>query len=248
VLQKLPVRVVSVGGGFEYGDAGPTHHGVEDVAIMRAQPGLTTIAPADAQQARAALLAMWDAPTPLYFRLGKDDTYAVPGLDGAFTSGRANLVRAGRDVLFVTLGAIAREAVAAAATLSQQGIDAGVLIVPTFNPDATDDIAAALASVPLVLTVEAHYVNGGIGSLVSEIAVERGIHTRIIRCGARSTHDGLSGSQTYYEQKHGISADALVATALQNLTPQPPLHAVGDMDAVTPPLHVVESGLGGEVQ
>jgi transketolase len=217
VLQKLPVRIVSVGGGFEYGDAGPTHHGVEDVAIMRAQPGLTVIAPADAAQARAALLATWDAPTPIYYRLGKDDRYALAGLDGAFALGKANRVREGRDVLLVTMGAIAREVMDAAETLAGHGIDAGVMIVPSFNPDPTDDLAAALAEVPLAMTVEAHYVSGGIGSLVAEIVAERGIGARVVRCGARETHDGTSGSQAYYEGRHGISSSALVQTAVNAL-------------------------------
>lgn len=217
VLQQLPVRVVSVGGGFEYGDAGPTHHGVEDVAIMRAQPGLMTVTPADAAQARAAVRATWDAPVPVYYRLGKDDHFALPGLDGAFAVGRANQVRAGGDLVFVTMGAAAREAVSAAETLSERGIAAGVLVVPTFNPDPADDIAAALAQTRLAISVEAHYVNGGVGSLVAEVIAERGLAARLIRCGVRQTHDGLSGSQRYYERKHGIAAAALVETALAAL-------------------------------
>jgi transketolase len=217
ILQRLPVRVVSVGGGFEYGGAGPTHHGLEDVAIMRAQPGIMTVAPADAMQARSAILALWDAPTPLYLRLGKDDQYAVPGLDGAFAAGRANLIREGGDLLFVTMGAVARDALAAADALAQQGVRAGVLVVPTFNPDPTDDLAAALADVPLAISVEAHYTSGGVGSWVAEVIAERGIPARLIRCGVRETHDGLSGSQGYYHRKHGIDSPSLVATAVAAL-------------------------------
>jgi transketolase len=217
ILQHLPVRVVSVGGGFEYGDAGPTHHGVEDIAIMRAQPGMMTVAPADAAQARTAIQATWDMPTPIYYRLGKDDAYTLPGLDGAFAVGRANLLRTGRDLLFVTAGAIAREALSAADMLAERGINAGVLIIPTFNPDPTDDLAAALASVPLAISVEAHYINGGVGSLTAEVIAERAIPTRLIRCGVRENHDGLSGSQAYYHRKHGIAAESLVETAVSVL-------------------------------
>ena len=89
ILHGLPVRIVGVGGGFEYGHAGPTHYALEDVAIMRTQPGLTCIAPADHQQARSALLATRDVPGPIYYRLGKDDRTTVPGLDGRFALGRA---------------------------------------------------------------------------------------------------------------------------------------------------------------
>src|SRR4029077_9179911 len=81
VLHELPVRIVGVGGGFEYGPAGPTHHSIEDVALMRTQPNLTVIAPADHLQTRTAILATWDLPGPVYYRLGKDDRAVVPGLD-----------------------------------------------------------------------------------------------------------------------------------------------------------------------
>src|SRR5919199_236251 len=67
ILHQLPVRIVGVGGGFEYGHAGPTHHGLEDVGIMRVQPGITLISPADHEQARAAMLSTWDVPGPVYY-------------------------------------------------------------------------------------------------------------------------------------------------------------------------------------
>jgi transketolase len=217
ILHQLPVRVVSVGGGFEYGDAGPTHHGLEDVAVMRTQPGIMTITPADAAQTRAALLATYDTPRPIYLRLGKDDQYTVPGLDGAFEAGRANMVREGRDLLLVSMGSIAPEVMAAADALHERGIEAGVMIVSSFNPDATADTAAALARYGLALTVEAHYVNGGLGSFVAETAAEGGIACRVVRCGVRETHDGISGSQNFYYRKHGIDRASLVETAVSLL-------------------------------
>jgi len=88
VLHQLPVRIVGMGGGFEYGTAGPSHHGLEDVGVMRLQPGLTVIAPADHQQARTAIAETWDLPGPVYYRLGKDDKTTVPGLDGRFALAR----------------------------------------------------------------------------------------------------------------------------------------------------------------
>src|SRR4051812_30183692 len=72
VLQKLPVRIIGVGGGFEYAPAGPTHYALEDVGALRMLPGLQVIAPADFRQCRSAFLSVHDAPGPAYFRLGKD--------------------------------------------------------------------------------------------------------------------------------------------------------------------------------
>src|SRR2546430_13511332 len=94
VLHNLPVRIVGTGGAFDYGTAGPTHHALADLGIMRMPPGLAVICPAGAQQTTSARHATWGLPGPLYFRAGKDETTCVPGLDGRFRLGGAELVRA----------------------------------------------------------------------------------------------------------------------------------------------------------
>ena len=141
----------------------------------------------------------------------------MPGLDGRFRHGRAELVRPGRDVCIVTTGSVAAEAAAAAATLAERGVDCGCLIVACLQPAPADDIAAALSQLPLALTVEAHYAAGGLGSLVSEVVAERGLRCRVRRCAVRTTPDGVSGSQRFMHQTHGLSREALVATALEAL-------------------------------
>ncbi len=83
VLHDLPVRIVGVGGGFDYGYNGITHFALEDYAVMRAQPDLTVVAPADSAQARAAVQATRDVGGPIYFRIAKQST-PVPGLNGRF--------------------------------------------------------------------------------------------------------------------------------------------------------------------
>jgi transketolase len=217
ILQRLPVRIVGVGGGFEYGTAGATHHALEDVGVMRLQPGLTVIAPADYEQTRTAVLATWARPGPIYYRLGKDDKTTVPGLGGRFELGRAQLIRDGTDLMIITMGSVASEAASAAAALADQGISCTVGVVASVNPAPVDDLAALLARFPLVLTVEAHYVTGAVGSLVSEVVAERGLGCRVVRCGVRVTPDGLSGSQGYLHQMHGLSSNAIVRTALHHL-------------------------------
>jgi len=217
VLHQLPVRVVGVGGGFEYGPQGTTHHGLEDLAVMRVQPGMTVIATADHRQHASALRATWDLPGPVYYRIGKDDTTEVPGLDGRFRLGRAELVRAGRDVCLVATGSVAAEAAAAAEMLGERGVDAGFVVVACLQPPPTDDIAAALGNVPAALTVEAHYAAGGLGSLVAEVVAERGIRCRLRRCAVLTTPDGVSGSQRFMHQAHGLTREALVETALEVL-------------------------------
>ncbi len=205
VLHGLPVRVLGVGGGFEYGSAGATHHGLEDVAVMRALPGLTVVAPADGAQAAAALSATWDLPGPVYMRLGKDDRSVVPGLDGRFALGRAQTVREGGGrVVLVALGPVAGAAVAAAEAMAGRGLDCTVVVVASVSPAPVDDLLDACRHAEVVVTVEAHAVNGGIGSLVCEIVAEHGPGCRVVRCGVRSSPDGVSGSEAFLNARHGL--------------------------------------------
>jgi transketolase len=206
VLHDLPVRVVGMGGGFEYGTAGASHHSLEDIGVMRTLPGLTVIAPADHQQARTALLQTWDLPGPIYYRLGKDDQTVVPGLDGRFELGRAQVVGTGRDALIVAMGPVAGEATAAAVELAAAGVACSVMVVASISPPPIVDLGQALSRFPLALTVEAHSLAGGVGSLVAEVIAEWGLGTRLVRCGVRSGSGGLSGSTAYMHDLHGLTA------------------------------------------
>jgi transketolase len=218
VHHNLPVRIIGVGGGFEYGPAGPTHHALEDIAVLRTQPGLTVIAPADDSQAQSALLETKDAPGPVYYRISKDEGTVIPGLDGRFRLGRAEVCRKGGDLLFIVTGSIAREVSAAASMLAEQGIDSTIMIVASVSPAPVEDLAEALSRFAVALTVEAHYTVGGLGSLVSEVAAERACGCRVIRCGVKRAPGALTGSRDYLNRAHGLSADSLVETAWRALT------------------------------
>jgi transketolase len=217
LLHRLPVRVVGIGGGMEYGPNGMSHYSLEDIAVMRVQPNMTVIAPADHMQARQALLASTDVPGPIYFRLGKDDTTVVPGLNGAFALGRMQLVREGPDAAIIAMGAIAAEALAAADLLAARGLDCAVAVVASVSPPPEDDIENLLAGRSLVVTVEVHYAAGGLGSLVAEVIAERKIGARLLRQCVRSMPDGLVGSQRYMERSFGLSAEQMAGAVIQEL-------------------------------
>ncbi len=213
ILHRLPVRIIGVGGGFEYGLAGASHHGLEDIGVMRLQPGLTVLAPADYRQARTALEKSWNLPGPIYYRLGKDDKAIVPGLEGRFEMGGAELVRDGSDILMVTTGSIATEAVAAAETLASAGIHCAVLVAASLNPAPLAELTKRLGNFGVVMTVEAHYVAGGLGSCVAEVIAENGLSCRLVRCGVRKPPEARTGKQGYLHHRHGLSREALIETA-----------------------------------
>lgn len=222
IQHRFPVRVVGVGGGVEYGQNGLSHYGLEDIAVMRAQPAMTTIAPSDNPQARSAFLQTWDLPGPIYYRLGKDDKAVVPELDGRFELGTCQTIRSSAggqngQLCLVVTGNITGEVVAAQKLLAKQGVDATVVVVSSFNPSPTDDLARILAGFSLALSVESHYLVGGLGSLVAETIAERALPCRLVRCGVAQMPDGITGSQTYLYEKMGLSAACLAQTALDAL-------------------------------
>ncbi|MDA1313147.1 MAG: 1-deoxy-D-xylulose-5-phosphate synthase [Acidobacteria bacterium] len=214
VQHRLPVRVVGVGGGFEYGPNGFSHYALEDIALMRAQPGVTVVVPADHVQAGNALRVTAGLPGPVYFRLGKDDKTTVPDLNGRFYLGRAQLVVPGDDLLFVALGTAVQQAVAAANVLETHGIDAAIALVDNLTDAHPENLTGLLARYGCVITVEAHYLNGGVGSLVCEIVATEGLDCRVVRCGVARLESGVSGSEAYMLDQHGLSASKLVEKAL----------------------------------
>ena len=214
----LPVRIIGVGGGFEYSYAGVTHYGVDDIGVMRVQPGLRIIAPADHEQAASALKATWQIAEPIYYRLGKDDVNAVPGLNGRFDLDRAQTLGSGDDLLVLALGSVARQAAEAVGRLAAQGVSAGLIVVDTVNPPPVDQLRRALGAVPVAMTVEAHYLIGGLGSLVSEIVAEHGLRCRVVRCGVGTMPVGRIGSDACMSAQYGLSTEGLVESALRALS------------------------------
>ena len=212
VAHRLPVRIVGVGGGFDYGTAGGTHHALEDIAVMRALPGMTVLAPADADQTAAALAATWDRPGPVYYRLGKGSK-AVPGLDGRFALGRGEMLADGRHLLILATGGMVGEAVAAAGLLAARGIGAAVMAVACLEPAPVEDIAREIARAPAVLTLEAHNPNGGLGSLVAEVMAEAGLARPFRRLSAAGLDDGRTGGVEWFNARHGLSAEGVVVAA-----------------------------------
>lgn len=210
VLHHLPVRVVGVGGGFDYGMNGVSHYGLEDLAVLRCLPSLTIVAPADHRQAVSALSQTWDADGPVYYRIGRDEHAVVAGLDGRFACGRANIVCEGQDLVIVTTGSIAIEVMHAADELRRDGIQSTVVVVASISPAPVDDLAEVLSRHRVAMTVEAHALNGGLGSLVCEVVAERGIACRVERCAAAEP-DGLVGSPEYLHERHGLSRRQLAA-------------------------------------
>jgi transketolase len=214
VLHNLPVRIVGMGAGFEYGHAGPSHYGTEDIAVLRTLPGLTIVIPADPVQTVNALESTKRLPGPVYYSLGKDDWAVMPELGGRFELGRAQLMRTGTDIAIISMGTVSREALAAADELATRGIEPTVAVVSNFNPDPTDDLAEILANCSQAITVEAQAVSGGLGACVGSVIATHGFSCRLRALAVRTAPDGTSGSQADRWRKHSLDRASIVASVL----------------------------------
>jgi transketolase len=213
LLHDLPVRIVGVGGGFEYGAGGITHHALEDLSIARVQPGLRIIAPADPQQAYQAITQTHALSGPTYFRLGKKDDYALAGLNGAFSLGKLDIIRHGSAVLFVSLGAITREVLGAADLLASRGLSSTVAVVSSLRPAPSRELIGVLSQFDHVITVEEHYIDGALGSLVCELVAENSIACHVTRLGVVRAAPEQCGSESYLRGLHGLDAQGIAAAA-----------------------------------
>lgn len=164
-----PVRIVSVGGGLTYASQGYTHHGVEDIGVMRALPGMMVIAPGDPAEAAAATKALCSLPGPAYLRLGKAGEPKVHAGPIDFAIGRAIVLADGGDVTLVSTGGMLVHTLETADRLRKDGISCRVLSMHTVKPLDDDAIRAALAQTRLVVTVEEHNVGSGLGAAVAQV-------------------------------------------------------------------------------
>ena len=168
-LHDLPVRLIGNGGGLVYAPLGPTHMAVEDIAAMRSLPGMTVVAPVDAEEMRRFMPHTLDYPGPIYIRLAKGYDDVVSREADGFEIGRAITLREPGEVLFVTTGVMAQRALASAEMLAGEDIKCGVLHMHTVKPLDAETLLQLAGEVKLVVTVEEHTLIGGLGGAVAEL-------------------------------------------------------------------------------
>ncbi len=209
-LQKCRVRLIGNGGGLVYAPLGPTHTTVEDLAVMRALPGMHVFAPADAEEMRRLMPLTVDLPGPAYIRLAKGYDPIVSDPGKGFEVGRGILMREGRDALVVCTGICLGPALEAAAELEGKDIATGVLHMPTLKPFDAASLCRAAAGVRAVVSIEEHSVIGGLGSAVAEVLLEAGIAPRFRRLGIPDSFPCNYGSQKELMAHFGIDTATLV--------------------------------------
>jgi transketolase len=212
-LARANVKLVGVGGGVAYGTLGPTHHAIEDIALMRALPNMTVLTPADPAETAAATRAMLEMDGPVYLRLGKNGEPAALPAGSRLELGCAVRVREGEDVAILSCGPMLTEALAAAELLAADGVTARVVHLGTVKPLDATGVIRACTGVRLVVTVEEHTVLGGLGSAVAEVLAEAGCPAPLRRIGMPDTFAHAVGSRDHLIRHYGLDAAAIAAAA-----------------------------------
>ena len=213
VLHQLPVRIVGIGGGFAYGSAGSTHHALEDIALMRLQPGVGIVAPADDAQVDRALRDHYARPEPIYLRLAKE-TQSHAELNGQFRWGHLEVIGDG-DIVIVAIGSMAGVALEARRRLLAEGTPTAVAVVASIAPPPTEDLIALLTSKSACITIEDHRPIGGVGSLVAETIADHALGVRLVRRGVSDPPGATTGSENFLRHRNGLDVEGVISAVRQ---------------------------------
>ncbi len=214
-----PVKIVGISAGVSYGALGATHFSLHDFAALQAIHNIDIVAPADNFETRSAIFQAARYPRPLYIRFGKK---AMPDLHAPgthFVIGKAIQLtkrREAYDVALIATGESVAPALLASQILDEGGITCCVLSLHTIRPFDEEAVKEAAFRSKVVMTVEEHSINGGLGSRVASCLMQAGIFRRLRIVGIPDEHI-VTGSQAEIFDHYGLSPQPLSQTALQLL-------------------------------
>jgi len=211
----LNITIVASGGGFSYGSLGMSHHTTEDIAILRALPGMIVVAPGTAWEAGEAIEALINSDGAGYLRL--DKTTAMD-IESNFALGQSIRYKEGKDITLLTTGGILRDAIQASEILNGQGVNAGVVSMHTIKPIDVDIIIASAKGTGGIVTIEEHNIDGGLGSAVAEVCMDNGLSPKaFLRIGLDDRYSSIVGSQDYLKERYGMNQTAIANRVLELL-------------------------------
>lgn len=214
---RADVKIVCVGSGFTYGALGMSHHATEDLAVMRALPGVVVLSPGDKQEAEAAVKAMMAYRGTCYLRLGRGGERPIHTRLTEFQIGKAIPVREGADAAIFFTGGIYEEVALALEILEKRGIHPAVYSFPTVSPLDEARIKKTAGQCRLIVTCEEHTVSGGFGSAVAEVMAENPGTAKLRRIGIRDGYSALAGDQSFLRRKYGLDGAAIAEMVEKNL-------------------------------
>jgi transketolase len=208
----LNVKVVGTGAGLAMGMSGNSHYALEDVALMRALPGMTVVSPCDGVEIVKAVFAAAQHVGPMYLRLtGAMNSPIVNAEDYDFKLGKAIRLREGDAVTILATGSMVYESLAAAEILDEAGISTAVVNVHTIKPLDTAAVDAACEASSVIVTAEEHSVVGGLGGAVAEHTATRRSSPPQLFIGLPDRF-GKAGEYKYLLRQYGLTGEQIAAS------------------------------------
>ncbi|WP_127594557.1 transketolase family protein [Paenibacillus lautus] len=210
------VKLVGISGGVSYGALGMSHHSVQDLAVMRAIPGIAVLLPADRHETKKMTEALVAYEGGAYIRIGRnpvEDVYESD--DYEFQIGKAVTLRDGGELTLIAAGETVRVAVDAAAALAEAGISARVMNMHTIKPLDEEAILKAALETGRIITIEEHSIHGGLGAAVAEVVVQH--HPVPMRIVGIPDEPAIAGKTAEVFRHYGISVEHISSLAQELL-------------------------------
>ena len=209
------VKIVGRSAGLTYDQLGSTHHSIDDVAIIRTIPGVTVINPGDPVTIKKAVHAMIKHVGPCYMKIGSPAMPVLYEEDVDFTLGKGIVIKEGHDVALIGTGTVLSKAVAASKLLEEAGVSVRLIDMHTIKPLDRDLVLSAARDIGKIVTVEEHFVTGGLGSAIAELcSQEYPVQIKMIGIG-----DNFASNGPYEELlgKYGFQPDQIRDTVIEFL-------------------------------
>ncbi len=209
------VKVVGRCAGLTYDQLGSTHHSIDDVALIRTIPGVTVINPGDPVTIKKAVHAMIEHRGPCYLKIGSPKMPVLYPEEVDFRLGKGIVMKEGHDVALIGTGTVLSKAFAAAALLEESGISVRLIDIHTIKPLDRELILKAAMEIGKIVTVEEHFVAGGLGSAIAELcSQEHPVRMKMIGIG-----DFYASNGPYEELlgKYGLQADQIKESVIKFL-------------------------------
>lgn len=208
--QENPVVLVGVGGGFAYATAGPTHHAVQDIAMLTSIPNMTVVCPGDPVEMKKVMLASASYNKPLYIRIGRSVDPVVHQSPIDFQIGKAIRMKEGQDAAIFVTGVMLKTAVEVQEILEKEGISVSLYSMPTIKPIDEEVILQQAETGKPIFTLEEHSVIGGLGDAVARVLIENQCSSRLKKFGVRDEFAPVTGTREYLDDFFGLSTEKIV--------------------------------------
>jgi transketolase len=211
---RLPVTIVGVGAGITYSSDGPTHHATQDIAIMRALPGITIFNPSDSVMAAAAAEISFRNDGPTYVRLDKGKWPLLYESGENFSDG-LTMLRKGHDLTVIATGLMVHQALKVVERLSEHSIDAGIIDLYRIKPINKDMLLDLIGDSTPIVTIEEHSIVGGIGSAVSEILMDAGVNVPVKRFAISEISCEGYGDREWMHTCYGLDVNGMIKSIVK---------------------------------